>query len=855
MTYKSMKDRWEDDKAIDFIVELPAYELESLEKDEIVKFNPYHDKRGRFASKNGSGVSGAVASVGGTTKEEDDAYMAAVNSGDMETAQRMLREKAERMGVEMFDTVETTSYKIRTDAPPTQTVKAYKVFFVDENGDPSALFVEGTSALPKDVWLDAQDAFHFQADNGKMYTPSRKNPNSDGSGKTGASIKIPNDEVRQQLIDQGFLPEGSTAKNVVALAYRPGWHAGDLPFFPQGGKQGNPQYNESGEENKRYDPNKPTTNYANIHRRNQVVFEVELAADTNYTQNATIKSGPNKGKTKYTDMQEMPTNGYYEFATNPMTSSNDLGKWYISGSMKINRALSQEECDNLLTKNGFKVQEWEGGSMSLDKLNVNPNKTDKYKKLPDAVTYDDDGNVIPLSQRMDPNSADVRKVELTSNGGELNLKQDEFTNNSFSIYKADEDKRLIFGWASVAVRTDGEQVVDLQKDMIDTEDLEEAVYDYVLEFRDSGEEHIADLRKKGRMVESVIFTKEKMKAMGIPEGTVPEGWWIGFYIDDDDAWEKVKNGTYQMFSIEGQGVREEVKDPEPEVTKSVAKSFKEIIEKYNPYHDKLGRFTSGNGGGAATVRPYSGKATITQKQLSKENVDKNIEKVRAACSNEYNPIKKEPVNIAKVKERGGCSDSAAQVCASLADGIYSKVSAAEPKITGDVVGTVAGEKGKMYGLAHRMKQPTSMAGKIAADAKEDNVSYEKAASKIKDAVRYTAVFEPNDFVNGYKNTKSKLESMGYEEVRCKNFFDMYENGRSCQKAVQCVYKDPEGNLFELQFHTTGTQGAKEVNHRFYEEQRAATTTKTRKKQLTEAMTKISSHVESPAGVLDIPSHG
>ena len=100
--------------------------LETLEK-----FNPYHDKRGRFASKNGSGSSSSIASVGGTTKEEDEAYMAAVRSGDMETAQRMLREKAERMGVEMFDTVETTSYKIRTDAPPTQTVKAYKVFFVD----------------------------------------------------------------------------------------------------------------------------------------------------------------------------------------------------------------------------------------------------------------------------------------------------------------------------------------------------------------------------------------------------------------------------------------------------------------------------------------------------------------------------------------------------------------------------------------------------------------------------------------------------------------------------------------------------------------------------------------------------
>lgn len=132
----------------------------------------------------------------------------------------------------------------------------------------------------------------------------------------------------------------------------------------------------------------------------------------------------------------------------------------------------------------------------------------------------------------------------------------------FNIMKTDDDKRLIFGWASVAIKVDGEQVVDHQNDMVDPEDLEEAVYEYVLNFRDGGEEHISSLRKKARMVESCMFTKEKMKAMGIPEGIVPEGWWIGFYVDDDVAWEKVKNGTYQMFSIEGQGIREEVEDIE-----------------------------------------------------------------------------------------------------------------------------------------------------------------------------------------------------------------------------------------------------------------------------------------------------
>lgn len=134
----------------------------------------------------------------------------------------------------------------------------------------------------------------------------------------------------------------------------------------------------------------------------------------------------------------------------------------------------------------------------------------------------------------------------------------------FSVYKKDDDKRLVFGWANVAIRVDGEQIQDLQNDIIDIENLEEAAYDYVLKYRDCGEEHISDLRYKGRLVESCIFTKEKMQAMGLPEDALPQGWWIGFYIDDDDAWEKIKSGDYRMFSIEGTGTRVSVEGGEDE---------------------------------------------------------------------------------------------------------------------------------------------------------------------------------------------------------------------------------------------------------------------------------------------------
>ena len=125
---------------------------------------------------------------------------------------------------------------------------------------------------------------------------------------------------------------------------------------------------------------------------------------------------------------------------------------------------------------------------------------------------------------------------------------------NFKILKS-KDKRLVFGWASVSITADGELLQDLQNDSIAPDDLETAAYEYVLQFRDGGEEHQPNLRRKAKLVESCVFTEEKQEALGIPPGILPVGWWIGFYVEDNDAWEKIKNGTYQMFSIEGTATR------------------------------------------------------------------------------------------------------------------------------------------------------------------------------------------------------------------------------------------------------------------------------------------------------------
>lgn len=126
----------------------------------------------------------------------------------------------------------------------------------------------------------------------------------------------------------------------------------------------------------------------------------------------------------------------------------------------------------------------------------------------------------------------------------------------FAIMKSDDDRHLAFGWANVSVRTDGELVEDWQEDIIEPEDLEKAAYNFVELYREGGEMH--ERGGAAVLVESVVFTEEKLAAMGIPAGTLPIGWWIGFRVLDDDVWEKVKDGTYSMFSIEGVAERVEV---------------------------------------------------------------------------------------------------------------------------------------------------------------------------------------------------------------------------------------------------------------------------------------------------------
>lgn len=121
-----------------------------------------------------------------------------------------------------------------------------------------------------------------------------------------------------------------------------------------------------------------------------------------------------------------------------------------------------------------------------------------------------------------------------------------------TVTKVDEERRVVYGWASV-IEEDGKPVVDLQGDVITEADLVTAAEGFMLDSREAGDGHVRT-SGIGKAVASIVMTKELQAALGIDLKKV--GWLIGFKVEDDATWAMVKSGEYAMFSIGGMGRRE-----------------------------------------------------------------------------------------------------------------------------------------------------------------------------------------------------------------------------------------------------------------------------------------------------------
>jgi hypothetical protein len=133
---------------------------------------------------------------------------------------------------------------------------------------------------------------------------------------------------------------------------------------------------------------------------------------------------------------------------------------------------------------------------------------------------------------------------------------------------------------------------------------------------------------------------------------------------------------------------------------------------------------------------------------------------------------------------------------------------------------------------------------------EPDKAPEAIVREIPDAIRYTVCMESANYAAGYRDIKERFESRGYEMDHRKNFWRNAE-----YKGVNTRWVTPEGQRFEVQFHTPESFHAKHhVTHEAYERLRNPQTVKRETLELKAFQREVSSCVRVPDGATDIPDY-
>jgi len=128
-----------------------------------------------------------------------------------------------------------------------------------------------------------------------------------------------------------------------------------------------------------------------------------------------------------------------------------------------------------------------------------------------------------------------------------NLKEVPIVGGEFhaSIFKADEERRLVYG---VIAESD---MIDAQGDVMSARTIEDMAHDFMIRSRKFDDRHNWK-QVAAALVESWVV-REDTNLFGQLVKAV--SWVIGVKVFDDGIWQKVLAGLYKAFSIGGKGVR------------------------------------------------------------------------------------------------------------------------------------------------------------------------------------------------------------------------------------------------------------------------------------------------------------
>jgi hypothetical protein len=157
--------------------------------------------------------------------------------------------------------------------------------------------------------------------------------------------------------------------------------------------------------------------------------------------------------------------------------------------------------------------------------------------------------------------------------------------------------------------------------------------------------------------------------------------------------------------------------------------------------------------------------------------------------------------------------------------------------------------GWLEGWRHRLKGDDRIKEKVAdlLDANPDLMPAE-AIKQIPDAIRYTFCLHSQNYVDGYRDMKRLMEARGYEMVYSKNSWDEHQ-----YKGINTRWVTPDGQRFEMQFHTPQSFHAKQnVTHGAYERIRNPLTSKNERSDLHAFQREVSAWIPVPTEVAVLP---
>jgi len=157
--------------------------------------------------------------------------------------------------------------------------------------------------------------------------------------------------------------------------------------------------------------------------------------------------------------------------------------------------------------------------------------------------------------------------------------------------------------------------------------------------------------------------------------------------------------------------------------------------------------------------------------------------------------------------------------------------------------------GRLAGMEFRLKGEDRLKEKLAEKLEhEPNRTPTDALREINDVIRYTFCFESDNYADGYKELKQRLETSEYRMTYSKNHWrDDPE-----YKGINTRWVGPESQRFEIQFHTPESFHAKQrVTHVSYERSRNQLTARAEQLEIEAFHRQVCTFIAAPSKVESI----